>query len=254
MKNQLSIAAGVLTAAVGSPALGASEEIQVYMDDLTKPGRFGMDVHNNYTISGAREPDFPGATPSQHVYRFTPELYLGLTPTLELGLYLLTSAAPDVGTHYEGQKLRLKYIAPHDEQHGSFWGANLEIGYTSRRVAEVPWNTELKGIYGFRTGKWTVAVNANLDWSLHGSPSTPVELELTTKVAYRMPGNYQLGFESYNGMGRLSSPGRLGEQNQVLYAVVDADLGKLDLNAGIGRGLTAASDRWVAKFIIGIQY
>jgi hypothetical protein len=41
----------------------------------------------------------------------------------------------------------------------------------------------------------------------------------------------------------------------MLYAVVDAEVSKkVDINAGIGRGLTSASDRWVMKAIVGIQY
>jgi hypothetical protein len=159
-----------------------------------------------------------------------------------------------VGPQYDGQKLRLKYIAPHDENTGPFWGLNLEIGYTYRRVSEVPWNAQLKGIYGFRSGRWTVAFNGNLDWSLAGSPNTPIGLEVDTKVGYRMPGGYDIGFESYNELGPLRHPGRFGEQGQTLYAVVDADLGKVGLHAGIGRGFTPSSDRWILKFIIGLQY
>jgi hypothetical protein len=251
LSSHSAIAAAWLATA---PAFAAPEEIQVYMDELTKPGHVGIDLHNNYAISGMRDADSPGMTPSHHQYRFTPELYLGLTPTLELGVYLLTTSSPDVGRHYEGEKLRLKYIAPHDETAGSFWGVNAEVGRTSSRVSEVPWNAQLKGIYGFRTGKWTVAFNGNLDWSLHGAPNTPVMMEVDTKVAYQMPGGYQLGFESYNGLGPASSPGRLKEQSHMFYAVIDAEIGKLDLNAGIGRGLTPTSDRWIAKVILGLQY
>src|SRR5437868_3967898 len=120
----------ILACTASAPAFAAPEEIQVYMDELTKPGHVGMDLHNSYAIRAAREPDFPGATPINHMYRMTPELYLGLTPTMELGLYLLTTSSPDAGRHYEGEKLRLKYVAPHDETTGSFWGVNLEIGYT----------------------------------------------------------------------------------------------------------------------------
>jgi hypothetical protein len=188
------------------------------------------------------------------MYRFTPEFYYGLTPTMELGLYLLTTTAPGTGPNYEGQKLRFKYIAPHDETRGSFYGINIEVGKTNRRVSEVPWNTELKGIYGFRTGPWTVAFNANFDWSLRGSPNTPVTLDFDTKVAYTVREGLDLGFESYNELGPLRNLGRLNTLGQTLYAVVDADIGKVSLNAGLGRGLTAASDRWVFKFIVGFQY
>jgi hypothetical protein len=232
----------------------ASEEIQVYLDDLTKPGHFGADIHNNVTLSGSRTPDYPGALPAHHLLRVTPELYYGVTKTFELGLYLLNTWSPGNGAHYEGQKLRAKYIAPHNEEQGSFWGVNLEVGRTQKRVSEVPWNTELKGIYGFRTGPWTVGFNANLDWSLSGSPSSPVALELTTKVAYDVKQKLAVGFESYTEIGPVRDLGRLSSQSQMFYGVVDAEVGKVDLNIGLGRGLTSASDRWVLKVIVGLQY
>jgi hypothetical protein len=235
-------------------ARAAGDEIQVYLDDLTKPGGIGADLHNNFTIKGNRAPEYQGALPTHHTYRFTPELYYGLTPTMELGLYLLSTIAPGEGAHYEGEKLRFKYIAPHDEKQGSFWGANLEIGYTHKRVSEVPWNAQLKGIYGFRTGPWTFGFNANLDWSLHGSPNSPVALELDTKVSYDVHEKLAVGLESYNEIGPLRRLGNLSSQSQTLYGVVDTQIGKIDLNAGIGRGLTSASDRWILKFIVGLQY
>jgi hypothetical protein len=235
-------------------AHAASEEIQVYLDDLTKPGRFGADIHNNVTLSGSRTPDYPGALPAHHLLRVTPELYYGVSKTFELGLYLLNTYSPGNGANYEGQKVRFKYIAPHNEGEGSFWGLNLEIGRTAKRVAEVPWNTELKGIYGFRTGPWTVGINANFEWSLAGSPATPVALEMSTKVAYDVRQGLAVGFESYNDIGPVRDPGRLGSQSQMLYGVVDAEVGKVDLNIGLGRGLTSVSDRWVLKVIVGLQY
>lgn len=244
-----------LALSVSAPVMAAPEEIQVYLDDLTAPGRFGSDVHTNYVLSGPRTPDYPGALASNHLFRFTPEFYYGLTETVELGLYLPTTAAPGAGAHYEGEKLRLKYIAPHDDKSGPFWGVNLEVGRTSHRVSEVPWNAQLKGIYGFRSGPWTVGFNANLDGSLAGSPASPVALEFDTKVAYEARRGLQLGFESYNELGPLRDLGRLKTLSQMLYAVVDAEVSKkVDINAGIGRGLTSASDRWVMKAIVGIQY
>jgi hypothetical protein len=245
---------GLSSLAVSNPAVPAPEEIQVYLDDLTKPGRFGADLHNSFVVTGNRTPEYPGALPTHRMYRFTPEIYYGVSDTFEIGLYLLTTKAPGTGPNYDGQKLRFKYIAPHEEQSGSFWGLNLEIGKTHHRVSEVPWNAQLKGIYGYRSGPWTVGFNSNLDWSLSGSPNSPVALELDTKVAYRTRQGYQLGFESYNEIGPLRQLGRLNTFSQTLYAVLDTQIGKVDLNAGIGRGLTTASDRWVLKFILGLQY
>lgn len=79
----LALLAGLAFAAPAAHA--ASEEIQVYLDDLSAPGQFGVDVHNNYVISGAKQPTYVGERPPNHVYRLTPEFYYGITKSLELG-------------------------------------------------------------------------------------------------------------------------------------------------------------------------
>jgi hypothetical protein len=246
-------AIAVALALISGTAAAAPEEIQVYMDDLSKPGGFGVDVHNNFVMSGSGTPDYPGAQPPNHVYRLTPEFYYGISDTLEAGLYLLTTTTPGNPVNYDGEKLRLKYIAEHDETKGSFWGANLEIGKTSLRVSQAAWNAELKGIYGYRADRWTFAVNSNFDWSL-SSPSSPVSLDIDTKVAYKTDAGYQIGLESYNELGPLRNLGHLNQLSQTLYGVIDTKLGKFDLNAGLGHGLTTASDRWLFKFIIGTHF
>jgi hypothetical protein len=40
----------------------------------------------------------------------------------------------------------------------------------------------------------------------------------------------------------------------VLYVALDQELGRFDLNAGTGRGLTAAAGAWVLKFIVGRHF
>ena len=189
-----------------------------------------------------------------HVYRLTPEFYYGLADTIELGLYLLTTTAAGNSPNYDGEKVRVKYIAPHDESQGSFLGVNFEIGKTSQRVSQVPWNAELKGIYGYRAGPWTFAVNPNFDWTMSGWASGSVSLNIDSKVAYQTGSDYQVGFETYNALGPLRDLGHLSQLSQTLFAVIDTKLGNFDLNAGIGHGLTGASDHWLAKLIVGIHY
>ena len=95
----------------------------------------------------------------------------------------------------------------------------------------------------------------NLDWTATRAFGGPVSLDVDTKLAYRTAGGYQLGFESYNELGPPNDLGHFSRLSETLYAVLDTDLGKkFDLNAGIGRGLTPASDRWIIKFILGIHY
>ena len=242
-----------LLAAAAIPCHAAPEEIQVYLDDLSKPGKFGVDVHNNYVLSGTDAPSYPGELPPRHVYRLTPEFYYGLTKTLELGLYVLTTSGPEGSAHLDGGKLRLKYIAPHDSEASMFWGMNLEVGRTSLRVSELPWNAQLKGIVGYRAGAWTVALNPNLDGSLatHGGP---VMASLDGKVSYATAKETKLGFEAYNELGPLSHLQSLSRNSKTLYAVVDQDFTGFSLNAGLGRGLTHEADRWVMKLIVGKHF
>ena len=236
-------------------AQAAPEEIQVYLDDLVGTGNFGMDVHNNYVFSGAPQADYPGGEAPLHLYRLTPEFYYGLSDTLELGLYTLTTTQPGRDPTFDGPKLRLKFIAPHDAESGAFWGANLEIGDTSLRVSPQPWGTEFKSIYGFRWPRWLFAVNLNLDWTGSAPFAGPVSLDVDSKIAYQTDAGYQIGFESYNELGEASNLGHFSRDSETLYAVFDTDLGKgMDLNAGIGRGLNPASDRWVLKFIVGFHF
>ncbi|MHB1099376.1 MAG: hypothetical protein ACYCZR_07455, partial [Burkholderiales bacterium] len=61
------------------------------MDEMDEPGKFGLDLHNNYVFSGSGVPNYSGAVPPVHVYRLTPELSYGLTPSFELGAYFLTA-------------------------------------------------------------------------------------------------------------------------------------------------------------------
>lgn len=243
----------LLALSTSTMCAAAPEEIQVYMDDMSSPGQFGLDIHNNYVTSGSNQPAYPGALPALHQYRLTPEFYYGLTDALELGFYILTAHAVDNTSYVEGEKARIKYIAPHDTSAGAFWGVNLEVGRTSLLASPRPWNAEIKGIWGYRLQKWTFALNPNLDWSL-SSGGGPVTLQLDGKVAYSVTEKTQLGIETYNELGPVSSLQALNQNGKTVYLALDHDFGSMDINAGIGRGLNSEGDRWVLKFIVGTHF
>jgi hypothetical protein len=246
----LTVAAGV---ALAAPAFAADEEIQVYMDEMSKPGQFGLDLHNNYVLSGDGGLDYAGQMSSLHRYRLTPEWSYGLTRDVELGLYLPLTTLDGEG-HFaaDGIKGRVKWIAPHPESQTWFWGANLEIGRVAHSLDENPWNGELKGIVGGRFGRWTVASNLNFDFKVSGPAPAPASLDFDTKVSYAVTKDFAIGVESYNGLGTFKRFGHFGEADQTLYGVIDAGLGKWDLNLGLGHGYGSSRDGWVLKAIIGV--
>ena len=234
------------------PAASAPEEIQVYQDDSVGAGRFGLDLHNSYVVSGAQIADYSGGVAPNHQYRLTPEFYYGLTSTIELGLYVLSDRDASGRTAIGGEKVRIKYIAPRPEGRDWYWGVNLEVGRVGARYDQNPWNTELKGIWGWRRGRWDVAVNANVDAALSGRKPPPPSLEITTKVGYRTAPDLSFGVETFDTLGDRRNFGRFSQNEQAIYAVSDFKLRGFDLNLGVGRGLTAPSDHWVVKAVIGV--
>jgi hypothetical protein len=241
-----------LACAAATPALAADEEIQVYMDELNLKGVFGLDVHVNDVLRGDGTPAWPGAETSLHRWRITPEWAVGVGHGFELGLYLpLATIAPDGVVRVQGIKGRVKWLAPHGEQ-GFYWGLNFEIGHVDHRLDENPWNAELKLIGGWRRGRWLAALNGNIDFVVSGPAPAPATLQLAGKVGYALTPALTLGVESYNGMGEFKSLGHLPDNEHATYVVLDAKLGKWDLNAGLGKGYGTNGDDVVLKFVIGV--
>lgn len=241
--------ATLLALFVVAGARAAPEEIQVYLDDKEAPGGMSVDWHNNYVASGRSLASYAGEQPPAQVYRFTPELNVGLTDTLEYGLYVLTTRNREGGWHANGVKMRLKYIAPHDEKEGLFWGANIEAGRSDLAIESHPWNAELKGIVGTHIGPWTFGLNLNLDSSL-SRQAGPVEADVDIKLNFALTGKTQIGVESFNQLGPLSHFDAWSRNSKTIYAVVDTEVAGLALNAGLGRGANGNSDRWTLKFIL----
>jgi hypothetical protein len=249
-----SVAFALAALAAAHPARAADEEIQVYMDEMNDPGRFGLDVHLNYVPQGrGPDADYAGQMTSERRWRVTPEWSYGLTKNIELGLYLpLMTFDPHGGAEWGGVKGRVKFIAPHAKDSPFFWGVNYELGRVRRELDINPWNAELKFIGGYRNGPWTLAGNINIDWMVSGPDHTPVDYQLATKASYALREDLSVGLESYNGLGSGRQFGRLGQSDQSTYVVADKSFGKWDLNLGVGYGYGHPEDRWTVKAIIGV--
>jgi hypothetical protein len=231
----------------------APEEIQVYMDEMSAPGVFGLDIHSNYVLTGDRVADYPGEQQSLHRLRITPEFAYGITPNLEAGLYLPLADVDSRGRlSADGVKVRLKFIAPKAEGQDWFWGVNFEIGKVDKRLDPNPYNAELKGILGRRIGPWTVAINANVDFKVSGSAPAPASFEIDGKVSYALSKTLAIGVETYNGAGEFRRLGRFGGSEQTTFLTVDKSFGGWDVNLGLGQGYGANPDNFVVKAIIGV--
>ena len=235
------------------PAHAAPEEIQVYENDLDRPGQFGLDVHTNYVLTNHAGPDYVGEQSPDHRFRVTPEFSYGVTSAVELGLYL-PLAEVDRSGHFtvDGAKARIKYIAPHAPEQSFYYGVNFEIGHVDHRLDENPWNAELKGITGWRKGPWDLAFNVNIDFAVSGPDKGPATIQFATKASYKVTDKLALGLESYDGAGTFHNFGHFADAGHSIYATADTSIGPWDINFGVGRGYSGEPDKWVVKMIVSV--
>lgn len=237
----------------GAARASSNDEIQVYDDAINRPGEMGLDLHMNHVISGIKQPAWPGDAPSDHSTRLTPEFSYGLNQKWEFGAYLplLQTAG---GTRYvEGAKVRIKYMAPHEDD-GFYWGVNQELGWVSLRSAEQHWNVEIRPILGWRSGRWHLTVNPIIGFELNGPNGEIPDFSPAMRASYAVSPKLSLGVEHYAGLGKVEHISPYSQQSQNTYLVVDTELADHAINFGVGKGWNAGSDKWTVKAIIGTRF
>jgi hypothetical protein len=237
-----------------SAASAAPDEIQVYTEEINVPGEFGLEQHLNYTLEGAKTPDFLGQMTSHHVLQVTPEFSYGITETLEGGLYLPIAFTADGNSYINGLRLRLKFIAPRAAEEKFFYGLNVEVGYDAPRTSQSNTGMELRPIIGYRDEVWLLSFNPILNVALAANADHQPQFEPALKLAHRVVDEVRAGFEYYGEFGGVNHLLPVAQSVQTLFAVVDVEVQGWDVNFGIGRGNTNASDKWVAKGIIALPF
>jgi hypothetical protein len=232
------------------------DEIQVYTDEINQPGELGLELHVNTTPKGVTQPSYAGEVMNHHGLRVTPELSMGLTKTLEVGLYLPMVRSSDGNAQLAGAKARIKWLPiQSNENNGWFGGVNLEVSQVKSQYAQSARSTEVRTIAGWKNNAWLLAVNPIFGWDLstgytHGSP----DFTLATKVARKVSESIALGLEHYNGRGRLNQVLPTDQQEKSTYVVIDYEGEPFDFNLGIGKGTTAATDTWTVKGIVSYPF
>jgi hypothetical protein len=230
-------------------------EIQVYDGTANAPMQPGLELHLNYVASGLKEPD--GATVAQHHQaHMTLEPSLGILPWWELGLYFQTAVVPGAGFEYAGAKLRSKFVTPPKWHPNLRLGANFELALIPERFDHDRWSTELRPIVAWENARWLFALNANVTTPLggpgfHDGPA----FEPAVMALVKLFDVTAVGFEYYSGLGPFSDFAPFAKQEHYLYEVANLlAVDALELNVGVGEGLSDASNKLVFKLIVGWEW
>jgi hypothetical protein len=234
-----------------APALASAQgdEIQVYDGGLAPVGVANLTVHNNFTPKGVKTPAFPGAIISDKSLNGVPEWAYGVTNWFEAGLYMpLYSIDKDRGAVLDGFKLRTLFAVPNGDNRRFVYGANFEFSYNAKYWDTKRITSEIRPIIGWHLSPLDIIVNPIFDTSYDGVKN--LIFAPSTRVAYAVAPEWQLAVEEYSDYGAVRHFDRGGDQAHQIFAVVDHAAKFLDIEAGIGFGLTASSDKLQLKLIL----
>ena len=230
------------------PARAQTDEIQVYDGGLSPVGVFNLTWHNNFVASGGDVPPYPGAVVADHSFNGVTEWAYGVTDWFEAGLYLpLYSHDPTLGWGFNGWKLRALFAVPHADDRRFIYGANFEFSVNQPRWDRSRIASEVRPIVGWHLKPWDIILNPIVDTAYDGLKN--LEFAPAIRVAYTFKEGLALAVEEYADYGTFGNLASPGEQVHQLYGVVNTTLGRLEIEAGAGVGLTSASDRLTFKLM-----
>ena len=240
-----SLAVGLGGAAI---AVAQTDEIQVYDGGVAVPGVFNLTLHNNVVVRGLETPAFPGGVTADKSWNGVPEWAVGVTKWFEAGLYLpLYTRDQELGWGLNGLKLRTLFVVPNADQRRFVYGSNFEFSFNAERWDATRFTSEIRPIIGWRAKRVEVFFNPILDTAYDGLKN--LDFAPCLRVALDVGQAWALALEEYADLGPLRGFHALADQSHQLYAVVD-HRGALELEAGIGIGLTHASDPLTFKLIL----
>ena len=257
MTNRFGIATAPLCwitlaiAAVPLSALAQTDEIQVYDANIAEVGKVNLMVHDNFTPNGRKTPAFPGAVISDHALVGVAEWAYGMTPWFEQGLYLpLYSYSKNDGATYNGFKLRWLFVKPHADEHKFFYGVNFEFSVNRKQWDPRLITSEIRPIIGWHLHPVDIIANPIMDTSYTGGPKS-LDFAPAIRVAYNLSDKWAVAAEEYADYGPLRRIYSATDQSHQIWAVMDHSSSKfLNVEAGVGFGLTASSDKVTLKLML----
>ncbi len=231
-----------------------TDEIQVYDGEIAPPGIFNLMIHNNFTPKGRTVPDYPGAIIANHSYQVTAEWAYGVTPWFEQGLYMPVTSpySSNYGSTINGFKIRELFARPNAHDHKFFYAANFEFSVNHSYWEPRTITSEIRPIVGLHLHPWDFIYNPILDTDYTGGLGN-LQYNPSGRVAYNFNDGWAVAAEEYDGFGPLHGFLPLSKQFHEVWATTDYSGSKflgLNIESGVGYGLTAASDKWTLKLML----
>ena len=115
---------------------------------------------------------------------------------------------------------------------------------------------EIRPIFEHEQGRLYMSINPVVGKALKGPDSDEsFDFEPSVKFGWNVTKIIMAGAEYYGAIGALTDFEPWPEQRHMIFPTIDLEVSpNWELNFGVGRGFTSASQRWVLKSIVGYQF
>ena len=230
-------------------------EIQVYGSETVAKHATMVELHSNYTFNGSKEV-VNKVYPTNHIFHETVEITHGFNDWFEIGFYFFNAIGNNNRTNYVGSHIRPRVRVPDNWKWPVGVSLSVEGGYQKREYSEDDWSMEIRPIIDKTIDKLYLSFNPTLDKSFHGlNQSSGFDFSPNFKASYDVTKLWALGFEYYGNLGQVMHFTTLGKQEHQLFIAADANFSpEWEVNLGYGFGLTNATDRSIAKLLVGYRF
>jgi len=227
-------------------------EIQIYPTETDPQYHLDLELHSNSTVTSVGREAKGQIDP--HQIHETLEATYGILPHVEIGQYFCTAKLDDGHYEYAGSRTKMHFGIPQTMDWPVSFGGNLELDYMRRAAEDQPLTLEMRPIAETHLGKLTIIANLPFNKPFSG-PATHkgVTLSPQGEVEYEKLFEWlSPAVEYYGDLGPISSlPGVQHQQHFIVPALNFDVLPQLELNLGVGIGMTRASNGTFVKTIIG---
>lgn len=229
-------------------------EIQIYPTETTPPGILSLELHSNSTISATGAEAKSQIDPYQ--VHETLEGTYGLTPHIEIGQYLATAKLSNGEYEYAGSRTKCHFGIPATDRWPIKFGGNIELDYMRRAAEDQPLTLEMRPIVETSLGRLLLIANLAFEKPFRG-PGTHrgVTFAPSGQLSYRLLPWLEPALEYYGDIGAVTYLPAVQQQQHFLVPTINLYIvPQLEVNAGVGYGLTRASDGVFLKMILGWDF
>jgi hypothetical protein len=226
-------------------------EIQIYDTSTTPVGHLTLELHSNTTTTATGQ--LAKSQIDVNQIHETLEGTYGILPWLEVGQYFATAKLSNGNYEYAGSRTKVHFGIPQTFEWPVQFGGNVEFDYMRFAAEDNPMTLELRPIVGSSFKGFRLVGNFAFDDPFSGPGAhRGFQFEPSGMLVYKLNDWLSPGVEYYGDMGSIQPLAKVQEQQHFIVPALNFDfIPQLELNLGVGIGVTRASQGVFLKSIVG---